>query len=100
MKFSNGLEAYDYGYDENDEPSPHWFVDKQGTIWNYEDEKDMIDQRCQEMDPKNPFTVRKLMDDNRSRQKNPRDVVAQQHRTNQLNPKHPQFWKSRRYSDE
>jgi len=76
MKFSNGLEAYDYGYDEDDEPYPHWFVDRKGVIWNYEDEKDMIHQRGRDMNPNDRFTVRKLMDDNRSRQKNPRDVVA------------------------
>ena len=43
MKFSNGLEAYDYGYDEDDLPHPYWFIDSKGTIWNYDDEEVMME---------------------------------------------------------
>ena len=35
------------------------------------------------------------MHDNRSRQLNPRDVEAQQSRTNVMNPSHVSYWRSR-----
>lgn len=75
MKFSNGLEPYEYGCDEDDQPCPYWFIDKKGTIWNYKFLEDCRLERAREMNPDDSFTVLQAVNDNRSRQMNPRDVV-------------------------
>ena len=95
-----GTTAYSYGFDENNQKFPFWFQDSKGRKWCYENREDMFVDRGRDKNPKDPYTRKqeyeKYMHDNRSMQLNPREII--QNRTNQLNPEHPSYYKSRGYS--